>query len=312
VSGQGQIDVLVLGELNPDLVLSGEDLTPAFGQVETLVEHSTLTMGSSGAIFGAGTAKLGLRTVISGLVGADTFGSFVLDRLRELGVGAEGVIVDPDVTTGLTVILNRGEDRAILTHLGAMAEMAVSRIDRRLLDRSRHVHITSYFLQHALQSGLPDIVRHARSRGTTVSMDTNWDPAERWDDGVHEVLRSVDTFLPNEAEAMALTGSGTVEDAARALSEVVPEVVVKRGARGAYAICDGQVLEAPAVPVEVRDTTGAGDSFDAGYVYGQLRGLSPRERLRTACLCGALSTRGIGGVAAQATEADVQSIEEPS
>ena len=295
------IDVLVLGELNPDLLLTGEDLMPRFGQVETLVDHATLTLGSSGAIFAAGTARLGLRTVIAGLVGRDPFGEFVIDRLKALGIGTDGVVVDPSTTTGLTVVLSRGNDRAILTHLGAMAEMSADHLDHALLARTRHVHVTSYFLQRGLQPDLPRLLGLAREHGASVSLDTNWDPAESWADGVDEVLKNVDTFLPNVAEAMALTRTDTVEHAAARLSRTVPHVVVKRGSRGAYALCDGEVLDVPSLPVNVQDTTGAGDSFDAGYVYAQLTGLPPRDRLRVASVCGALSTRRVGGTEAQAT-----------
>ena len=306
------LDVLVLGELNPDLVLSGPDLTPRFGQVETLVEHSTLTLGSSGAIFAAGCARLGLRTAIAGLVGKDTFGGFVVDRLKALGVGVEGVVVDEGTSTGLTVILNRGEDRAILTHLGAMAAMTADRVDPHLLSRARHVHVTSYFLQRGLQPDLPELLATARQGGATVSMDTNWDPAERWSDGVRETLEQVDVFLPNEAEALALTGADSVEQAARQLSGSVPEVVVKLGSRGALALGAEQLVRAAAPRVDLRDTTGAGDSFDAGYVFGLLTDLPLQERLRVACACGSLSTRGVGGTAAQATRREVAAaLEEP-
>jgi sugar/nucleoside kinase (ribokinase family) len=299
------LDVLVLGELNPDLVLSGPDLTPRFGQVETLVEQSTLTLGSSGAIFAAGCARLGLRTAICGLVGADPFGRFVIDQLRTLGVGLEGVVVEEGMGTGLTVILNRGEDRAILTHLGAMSAMTADRIDPGLLARARHVHVTSYFLQHALQPDLPALLARARQGGATVSMDTNWDPAERWSDGVQETLEQVDVFLPNEVEALALTGAGSAEEAARRLRQTVPEVAVKLGARGALALDGERPVRATPLRVDVRDTTGAGDSFDAGYVFGLLTGLPLRERLDAACACGALSTRGVGGTTAQATRQEV-------
>lgn len=302
------LDVLVLGELNPDLVLSGDDLTPRFGQVESLVTGSTLTLGSSGAIFAAGCARLGLRTAIAGLVGQDTFGGFVRDQLRDFGVETGGIVADDTVTTGLTVILNRGEDRAILTHLGAMAQMTTALVDPDLLARARHVHVTSYFLQHALQPGLPELLQQARRNGATVSMDTNWDPAERWADGLHDALRHVDVFLPNEAEALAITGASSVEAAAERLARTVPEVVVKLGARGAEAWRHGERHRAGAIAVDVLDTTGAGDSFDAGYVHGLLTGLSVDERLRRACVCGALSTRAIGGVAAQPTVDEVASI----
>lgn len=308
MTGDGPLDVLVLGELNPDLVLSGPGVAPRFGQVETLVEGSTLTLGSSGAIFAAGCARLGLRTAIAGLVGADTFGGFVREQLAGFGVEVGGVVVDDRVDTGLTVILNRGEDRAILTHLGAMAAMTADRVDPGLLARARHVHVTSYFLQRALQPGLPGLLARVRAQGATVSMDTNWDPDEAWAAGVHDALGHVDVFLPNEAEAVALTGAASVEAAAAELGRLVPEVVVKLGPRGALARHRGETHRSASIEVDVQDTTGAGDSFDAGYVHGLLTGLPIGERLRQACVCGALSTRAVGGVNAQPTEAELAAV----
>lgn len=305
VAENGPLDVVVLGELNPDLVLSGQEVAPVFGQVERLVDDAHLTLGSSGAIFASGAARLGLRTAIVGLVGEDVFGDFVIARLRAAGVRTEGVVVSTTSSTGLTLILNRGDDRAILTYLGTMSEMTAAMVDQQLLARARHVHVTSYFLQHALQPDLPALLKSVRQRGGTTSIDTNWDPDERWADGIQDVLAEVAVVLPNEAEALALTGSDTVGSAAETLGRVVPDVAVKRGARGGYARQGDAVVTAPSLVVDVRDTTGAGDSFDAGYVYGLLRGLSPHDRLRAACICGALSTRGFGGTAAQATEAEL-------
>jgi sugar/nucleoside kinase (ribokinase family) len=298
-------DVVVFADLNPDLLLSGPGVVPAFGQVERLIDDARLTVGGSGSIFATGAARLGLRTTVVGLVGEDPFGRFMLERLAAAGVGVDGVVVDAGTATGLTVVLNRGEDRAILTHLGAIAAMTGEQVDRRLLADTRHVHVASYFLQHGLQPELAPLLREARTQGATVSLDTNWDPDETWSAGLADVLREVDVLLPNDAEARALGRSATTEDAVAALAGLGPDVVVKRGADGGYASTGGRLYTASSLAVDVVDTTGAGDSFDAGYVFGLLRGLSPQERLRAACVCGALSTRGVGGTAAQADAAEL-------
>lgn len=111
------IDVVVVGELNADLILTGE-VAPQFGQAEKLVDDATLTLGSSSAIFACGVARLGLRVAFIGKIGNDEFGRFVKGYLENRGVDTSGVVVDEGIKTGLSVILSRGNDRAILTYSG--------------------------------------------------------------------------------------------------------------------------------------------------------------------------------------------------
>jgi sugar/nucleoside kinase (ribokinase family) len=294
------IDILVVGEVNADLVLTG-DVTPAFGQAEKIVGDATLTIGSSGAIFACGAARLGLRVAYSGVVGDDMFGRFMVDNLRQRGVDTGGIQVAPSLKTGLTVILSRVDDRAILTHLGAIDALRAEQVERALLRRARHVHVTSYFLQHALQPGLPALLAEAHSLGCTVSMDTNWDPVERWADGLAEALAQVDVFLPNGQEALAIARQPDVLSALTALAQEIPTVVVKLGAEGAVCQQGETRLQNAGFQMEVVDTTGAGDSFNAGFLYGYLRQWPLTDALTLACACGALSTRAAGGTAAQPT-----------
>jgi sugar/nucleoside kinase (ribokinase family) len=299
---KASFDILVAGELNPDLILAG-DVAPAFGQVEKLVDSADLTVGSSSAIFACGAARLGLKVAFVGVCGADLFGRFMLDELTGRGVDVSGVIVDPALQTGLSVILNDGTDRAILTHLGAIDRLQADQVGDRLLQNARHLHVASYFLQTALRPGLPGLFRRAYALGLTVSLDTNWDPSGAWG-GIDELLGLVDVFLPNENEAMALTGDSTIEAAAGALARKCALVAVKLGARGALACRGEELARTEALPVQVVDTVGAGDSFDAGFIYGFLNGWSLEKALRMGAVCGSISTRAAGGTSAQPTFAE--------
>jgi sugar/nucleoside kinase (ribokinase family) len=292
-------DVLVAGEINPDLVLAG-DVEPIFGQVEKLVDSAVLTIGSSSVIFACGAARLGLKVAFIGKCGDDLFGHFMLDEMQKRGVDTENVIVLPGQATGMCVILNRGGDRAILTHPGLIPELKAEEISDNLLRQARHLHVASYFLQTALQPDLPGLFERARSLGLTTSLDTNYDPSESWR-GFETLLGVTDVFLPNEAEACSLTGANTADQAAMLLSMQVGTLAVKLGARGALGVKKGEVIEVASIPVNVVDTVGAGDSFDAGFLYGYLHGWPLRKTLRLAAICGALSTRAAGGTAAQAT-----------
>jgi sugar/nucleoside kinase (ribokinase family) len=294
-------DLLVIGEINPDLILSGPDVTPVFGQAEKLVEAATLTIGSSSAITACGAARLGLRTAFVGVVGEDELGRFMLQAMSERGIDTSACIVDPGVATGLSVILSQQGDRAILTYPGAMTRLHIGHINRDTVSRARHLHVGSYFLLDALRPDLPALYAEARYLGLTTSLDSNWDPSERWDDGLAQLLPHCDVFLPNEAEARFISGRDDIVEAVDRLSAQVSTLVVKLGSRGGLACQDGVMVRVPSLAVDTVDTTGAGDSFNAGFLYGYLNHYSLEEAVRLACACGSLSTRAAGGTAAQPT-----------
>jgi sugar/nucleoside kinase (ribokinase family) len=292
-------DVLVAGEINPDLILSC-DVVPAFGQVEKLVENATLTIGSSSAIFASGAARLGLKVAFCGICGNDVFGHFMLDQLKLHGVDIANIRVAEKGSTGLSVILNRGADRAILTHLGLISALKAEHISDDLLRQTRHLHVASYFIQQSLQPGLPHLFRRAHILGVTTSLDTNYDPSEQWH-GFDELLAVTNVFLPNEAEACSLTGAETAAAAASRLSGQVETLAIKLGAQGALGVRQNQIVRVPSIPVKIVDTVGAGDAFDAGFIYGYLNAWPLEKTLRLAVVCGSLSTRQVGGTEGQAT-----------
>ena len=301
-----EFDVVVLGDCNPDLVLTGEEIEPSFGQVERLVDGADLMIGGSGGIFAAGAARLGLRTAFVGMVGDDVFGKFMCDALSERGVDIGGIVVDPGLRTGITVILSRPGDRAILTFPGTIAALDAANVDPKLLTATRHVHVASYFLQTSLAPSLPILFQRAHDAGATTSVDPNWDPREQWDSGIRELLRVTDLFLPNAEEAIRIGGVGDVPEAAMALAAHAPLTAVKLGAAGAIAVdSSGQIVEIPGLAgVQPVDAVGAGDSFDAGVLTGLLSGWTVQRALSLGCACGALSTRAIGGTSAQPTLAE--------
>lgn len=315
--------VLVVGDANPDLILAG-DTVPRFGQAEQLLESAELVVGGSASIVACGLARLGVPTALIAAVGDDDFGRFMSSRLAELGVDTSELVTDAATPTGLSVILAASGDRSILTLPGTIptltAAAVLAAVDRL---RPRHVHVASFFLQPTLAAELPTLLDELRSRGITTSLDTNWDPAERWT-GLAEVLPRVDVFLPNREEVLAIArtvtdaGADAAPDAApdavlaaTALAALGPRVVVKSGAEGgisvgAAGVSTVDVVRAPGLTIDVVDTTGAGDSFDAGYLAAFVGGVtSEAERVRWAAVAGSLSTRGAGGTGFQATAAEL-------
>ncbi|MBV5347627.1 carbohydrate kinase family protein, partial [bacterium] len=190
-------DILVAGEINPDLVLSG-NVIPEFGQVEKLVNDAVLTIGSSSAIFACGAARLGLKVAFIGVCAEDVFGRFMLEEMQKRNVDVSHVILHAS-----------GTDRAILTHPGLISALRATDIADGLLSQSRHLHVASYFLQTSLQPDLPALFRRAHSFGLTTSLDTNYDPSEKWA-GFDELLSVTNVFLPNKTEALSITSSRDV------------------------------------------------------------------------------------------------------
>jgi sugar/nucleoside kinase (ribokinase family) len=292
-------DILVPGEINPDLILSG-NVIPEFGQAEKLVHHAALSIGSSSAIFACGAAKLGLKVAFVGLCGDDIFGRFMLDEMSKRNVDISNVIVRKSGQTGLSVILNDKSDRAILTHPGLIPELSASDISDELLSKTRHLHVASYFLQTKLQPDLPDLFRQARALGCTTSLDTNYDPSEKWI-GLDQLLPLTNVFLPNEKEALSLSAQENVNSAADSLGARVETLALKMGADGALGVHEKQSVRISSIPVKVVDTVGAGDSFDAGFIFGYLNNWEMERSLRLAVVCGGLSTQSAGGTDGQPT-----------
>jgi sugar/nucleoside kinase (ribokinase family) len=298
-------DVLVVGDANPDLVLRG-DVRPRFGQVEQLLTGADLVLGGSASITAAGCARLGLRTAVLAAVGEDVFGEVVRSALGSRGVELLAVAAG-GVPTGLSVILTpegSGEGRAILTLLGTIPMLRPEDVTDELLGTARHVHVSSLYLQPGLAAGLAGVFRRARGLGVSTSLDTNWDPAEQWA-SIGAILAETDVFLPNAAELLAITGEPDPSRAAAGLVAAGTTVVMKDGARGARAWWDGGSCAAPGRAVEVVDTIGAGDSFNAGFLAARLGGRSLEEAVRWAAVAGSLSTRAAGGTASQATPAEI-------
>jgi sugar/nucleoside kinase (ribokinase family) len=295
--GQRDIDLLVIGDCNPDVLALGRDVTPEFGQREKLVDSLSLTVGGSAAITAVAAARLGLRVALVAAVGADPAGEFMLGELARAGVGTAAVAVRDDAPTGMTVALSRGADRAILTAVGAVASLTAADVPGPLLARARHVHVSSYFLmEDSLGPGLAALLRAARDAGAGTSLDTNWDPSGRWGDGrLRAALAEARLLLPNEAEALRLAGRPGLDAAAPVLTGGGAALVVKLGERGALCIDGPRQDHICLPPVTAVDATGAGDCFNAGLIAGLLAGMALPAAAAVGCAAGALSTRAPGG-----------------
>ena len=292
-------DILTIGDMCVDLVLSGQDVVPEFGQVEKIVDSYLLEMGGSCCIFACQAAKLGLRVAIIGVVGQDSLGDLMITRLAEAGVDTRFVRIDPSLKTGLGIALASADDRAILTYLGSANAVRPGDVTDDWLQLGRHFHYGSYFLQTRLRPAVPQVLSRAQRLGLTTSLDTNWDPEDAWSGLIPDVLRHVDVFFPNHREALRISREHDIESAAALLSRHVPLLVVKRGVEGAMAVQGGEITLCRVAPASVVDDIGAGDSFDAGFLAAWMGGLSIDQALRIGCACGRAVVGAAGGIAGQ-------------
>ena len=235
-------DLVIVGDCNPDVLVLGSDVIPEFGQREKLVNRISLVVGGSAAIMAVAAARLGVRVALVAAVGDDPAGRFMLGQLAAEGVDVTAVAMRAGVPTGMTVALSHGDDRAILTATGAVASLAAADVPQALVHGARHLHVSSYFLiEPSLGDHLGSIFAAARTAGVTTSLDTNWDPADKWGgERLRSVLAQTDLLIPNEAEALRIAGRDTLPEAVGVLAAAGSRLVVKRGSRGALCVEDGR------------------------------------------------------------------------
>lgn len=292
--------VLIIGELNVDLVLQNPLSFPVPGR-ETLVDDISLTLGSASAICAAALTKLGDQVTFIGKVGCDPWGDLCLASIRAIGIDGSAVICDEALKTGITVSITSAKDRALVTYLGSIAALQADEISDSMLAGHGHLHVSSFFLQRALRPGLASLLARANQHGMTTSLDPGFDPDERWGQDLIGVLNEVDVFLPNETELAGISGSENRVAALHLLDNGRTTTVAKLGRDGCMAISGGEILTAAAFSVEPVDTTGAGDTFNAGFLHAWLAGQTLLDAMRFGAACGALSTLGLGGTANQPT-----------
>ena len=301
------LDTAVVGELNVDIILRDINGFPELDK-EKLALEGKIALGSSSAIFAVGLSRLGLKVNFIGAVGEDILGRYIIEILQKEKINTERVKIVKEANTGFTVSLTYPENRALITYPGVMENFTITEEDKEFISHSKHLHISSYFLQKRLQQDIKKLYIYAKSKGLTTSLDPGWDPEDSNWNKIFEILSYVDILFVNEIEAKRLcTTQNLLED--RSLEEVsvelaqkVKTLVIKLGPKGALTISDGIKYYKPGFEVKVIDTTGAGDAFNSGFIYATLKGYNINDGLTIGNVCGALSCTGIGGTTNLPTE----------
>lgn len=291
------MDVVCLGILVADAIARPVGELPDRGSLG-LVDEISLHGGGCALNTASALVRLGLSAGAAGKVGDDAFGAFLLALLDERGVDRGGVLADPAVATSATVVLVDSSGERTFLHLpGANASLRAEELDRSYLFSGRALHLAGALVMEALD-GEPGagLLAEARSRGLVTSLDTVWDATGRWE-RVLPALPHVDLFAPSLPEGRAITGEEKPTAIVSWLRERgVGAVVLKCGASGCYASGDDFEGAIEALPVAAVDSTGAGDAFVAGLLYGRLAGWPLERSARFANAVGALATTAVGAV----------------
>lgn len=290
-----QYDCITVGDLFLDIVLTGFQAFPQMGE-EAFAEALRREIGGGAAITAAGLARLGAQTATLGMIGQND-GQWLNERLRECGVDTGLLHIHITEPTGLTVAASTSGDRAFLTYNGAnqfLKEVLADSRTHEHLKRARHVHLATPVAPKLLRT----IAATLHEAGCTLSIDVGW--RRDWLENKQslEALADLDLFFPNAREAELMTGQTEPEAMLQAFSaNGLQRVALKLGPQGSMLLWGDKILKQPPHPVSPIDTTGAGDCFDAGFLYGTLQNLPPEQSLEIANRCGALSTEALGGIA---------------
>lgn len=296
-SPQENADVLLVGRYFCDLVFIGLPEFPRLGH--EIYSHELKLVPGGVATPAIALSRLGLNVAWPCEFGSDPFSQFVKTELIKEGVNQDFFKDLPNPLLRITVAFSFDNERAFLSYIDPLPKLPYAEIIRKT--NPKWVYITHLLIG----SELDEIVLAVRSVNAKIFMDCQAHQSAITDPVVINALRSVDVFSPNAEEASVLTGKENIESALEELTRLTPLVIIKQGSRGCLARQAGVVMHSDANPVDVKDTTGAGDNFNCGFLYGQIKGYPLDQTLRIANICGGLSTRGYGGSAASPTSVEI-------
>ena len=296
--------VLFVGDINVDIILGGLESPPIVDREITCSSYD-LTLGSTAVICACAYASLGGSASFIGLAGNDEHGDFMLHEMEGFGINTRSVRRTDTVRTGVTVNLIHRDSRTQVTFPGTIAEFDGADLGADLLRGFDHIHFAGPYQQTKLKPHIGRLLADATQRGMTTSVDPQWDAEERWEH-MGEWLPHMSYLFVNEAEACSIAGTKDPQAAVRTLAGQTRCPIVKTGKNGCRVFLGDAPLEVPTCTISIVDSTGAGDSFDAGFLFAVLeKGLETLEACAFANAVGTRSCLFVGGVNARSTYEDI-------
>jgi len=303
----GMLQVVTLGDINIDVIAH----IPGYPQKggEGLAEQGHIYCGGSAANTAIVLGRFGVDVGIIGRVGEDALAPLALAALDEAGVDGHGIQRDPEAITGIILVaVTPDGERTMFGCRGANVRTDPALLDEGYIAQARIFHLSGYSL---LASPQRDAALRAleisQKAGLTVTADLGLEAVMRVTDWAKAILPQVDILFPSQPEAEYLTGHQDIEEVVKALLDCgVRVVALKLGKRGCAIATGEETIRVPGFPVPTVDTTGAGDSFDAGIILGQLKGWGWRESALLADALGALTATVEGAGTSLAERGEVR------
>ncbi|MBS2210779.1 carbohydrate kinase family protein [Carboxylicivirga mesophila] len=287
-------DIIVTGDCNIDIIFNNFNKIPHFGE-EVIAHDFDIVLGSSAGITAAHLAALGVNVAYIGAIGADSFGQQFKELLGSYGVCTNYMIEKKAYKTGCTVVMSKDEDRANLTHAGAMAQLTPQDIPVDLLASTPYFHMSNPYVLPHFRNVLPQFFKAIKEHQVHTSLDPQWDVEEKWNTNLRQLLPYVDVFLPNEKELQLLLKGNKLE-VEELLQDYQTKIINTCGSDGVQLISlKTRRSYSSYQNTKPVDCIGAGDAFTAGFLAGTIDGKNTDEAIDMGCKSGALSTTVAGG-----------------
>ncbi len=317
------LDVLVIGTVSVDIVLGGISHWPLPG-AEIGGNNFAISCGS---IFNtaATLSRLGLRVGLLTKLNNDFLGRFILEEFDRFGIARDLVIIDDTPTRAVSICLAHEGERGIVYYedipdatLSYLLDVLSTHRSLKSAQKTSADNLPPPLQQLLSKYDFGAVFMSAQARSAPLLdalagydvpffLDPGGEIPNLEDEKLLDVIKQAKVIALNLREAQYITKMATADEAVRQLATWTEIAVVKIGAQGAIACQAGEITYCPAYPIEnVIDTTGAGDAFNGGFIYGYLNGYSLDNTLRCGTICGGLSTTAPGGTATVPTMEELE------
>lgn len=293
------LDIACVGILTADCIAKTVDKIPEAGKLG-LIDSLKLYTGGCALNAAIDLAKLGSKVAVVGMVGNDGFGIFMKGELGKYGIDERGLKMSDEAGSSASVVLINSEgERSFIHTTGANAKFSEKDVDYGVLEDSKIIFVAGTMLMPSFDGAeCAVMLKKCREMGKITVLDSAWDDTGRWMEILAPCMPYIDYFIPSVDEARMFAGCDDLDGMADCFFDMgVKHVAIKTGKDGCYV---RETKESKGVQIasykseKPVDTTGAGDSFCSGFLYGLANGMNMQEAAQLGNAVGAHCIMAVG------------------